>query len=446
MSTFSVANDDTLVAAIQRCRTRLAYIAPGITKPVASALGELYARPVPPQVTVILDADPEVYRLGYGTVEGLTRLRELAGRYQFGMRAQPGLRVGVLASDDDLIVYAPTPLLIEAGSTTEQKPNAICLGAAPLQQVLNAAAAEGAPEQGLPADAEVGEHALGVSEMDNTMLDLERMPPKQYDVARVERVFSSALQYVELEIRDYKLSTRRVSIPNDLLIGENRELEQRLRNTYALLEGHIGIEIPALDPETHQAAKDDKGQVRKIPYTEESIHAERRKLEQKYLVNISGHGWLIKRADRPRFDHDVELLRHNLSNYGQALAEAMESLVKKSTQELARRLYTQMQGQLPGRLEKLLISAQPTEAGKLDVLESELAHAFNQTRSAISSRADVRYKDLTYETIKNKDFREKVARAYRIKDSGTGLAALFDEYDAAREVEQPDLWEREQNP
>ncbi|NCT69100.1 MAG: DEAD/DEAH box helicase [Rhodanobacteraceae bacterium] len=116
MSTFAVVNDAVLVAAIDRCHQRLAYIAPGVTADVVAAIGRLFERPNPPAVTLILDVDPEVYRLGDGTIEGIQRLRALAERYQVGIRSQPGLRLGVLASDDDLLVYAPTPLLVEAAA------------------------------------------------------------------------------------------------------------------------------------------------------------------------------------------------------------------------------------------------------------------------------------------------------------------------------------------
>lgn len=84
MSTFGIANDDTLITAIDRCQTRLAYMAPEVTKPVAEAIGRLYARATPLQITVILDSDPEVYRLGYGTEEGACA----RGRWLSNMRRQ----------------------------------------------------------------------------------------------------------------------------------------------------------------------------------------------------------------------------------------------------------------------------------------------------------------------------------------------------------------------
>ena len=63
--TFTVATDNSLSDLIFNARDRILFIAPGITKPVATALVSRLADPRL-SITVILDSDPEVYRLGFG--------------------------------------------------------------------------------------------------------------------------------------------------------------------------------------------------------------------------------------------------------------------------------------------------------------------------------------------------------------------------------------------
>jgi len=127
---------------VQQCSNRLVYIAPGITEPVVRAMGELMGRQPMPSLTVIVDTDPEVCRLGYGTLEGFKALQALAAAQMLPVRYQAGLRLGVLICDEEIAVYSPTPLLIEAGSSSVDQPNAIQLGAAaPLTQLLRACAA-----------------------------------------------------------------------------------------------------------------------------------------------------------------------------------------------------------------------------------------------------------------------------------------------------------------
>lgn len=223
MSTFTVINEATLVQAIGGCMQRLVYIAPGITDKVVAAMGAVMERAQAPALTVIIDADPEVYRLGYGTVEGLKALQALATAQMLDVRYQPGLRLGVLICDDEIAVYSPTPLLIEAGSDRADQPNAINLGIAnPLDRVLKACcAAEGetGPSAPLISVAEVGAQPVTPELLQRSLKDLERLPPKPFDLARIERVYSSKLQYVDFEVTGYKLAERRVRVPNDLLIG-----------------------------------------------------------------------------------------------------------------------------------------------------------------------------------------------------------------------------------
>ena len=69
--TFITASDDSLMNLIQSARTRLAVIAPAITTPVAQALAARMADLPALSLTVILDADAEVYRMGYGDAEAL---------------------------------------------------------------------------------------------------------------------------------------------------------------------------------------------------------------------------------------------------------------------------------------------------------------------------------------------------------------------------------------
>ena len=171
--------------------------------------------------------------------------------------------------------------------------------------------------------------------MDAALADLARVPPKSFDVARVERVFNSKLQYVELEIAGYKLSARKVSFPNDLLIGEDAELERRLRNSFRLLEGGgLSVEIDCFEATTGVPMRTDKGTPLKESYSEAKIEADRKKLCEDYLTNVAGFGWLIRRWDRPPFDQRVALLKRKIEAYRegvtQALQDNMTSTIKAS--------------------------------------------------------------------------------------------------------------------
>ncbi len=117
------------MASIAATTQTLVYVAPGITKPVVGALAERLDSQSDLQCTLILDLDPEVYRLGYGTEEGLIALQALATRHHLELRQQEGIRIGLLITDGQTVLYSPTPLLIEAGSVSVNKPNAVVISA-----------------------------------------------------------------------------------------------------------------------------------------------------------------------------------------------------------------------------------------------------------------------------------------------------------------------------
>jgi hypothetical protein len=129
--TFTVASDENLIELITRASQRLVVVAPAITDPVAAALADRLQDRGNIAITVILDADPEVYRLGYGTESALDTVRTASAANCFDLRVQTGVRIGMVVSDEVILLFAPVPQLIEAGSTTIDKPNGIVLTGAP---------------------------------------------------------------------------------------------------------------------------------------------------------------------------------------------------------------------------------------------------------------------------------------------------------------------------
>lgn len=66
-----------------------------MTLRITVAIRELLQRTNEPSITLVIDTDPEVCRLGYGTVEGLKHLQQIVETHCLPLRYQEGLRVGV---------------------------------------------------------------------------------------------------------------------------------------------------------------------------------------------------------------------------------------------------------------------------------------------------------------------------------------------------------------
>ena len=93
---------------IQGAKSRVVYAAAGLDDAVATALANANSR-LPGCVSIVLDIDPECFRLGYGLFDAVAMLRDKG----LEVRTQPRLRVGLLVCDHDAWSFSMPPLLVE---------------------------------------------------------------------------------------------------------------------------------------------------------------------------------------------------------------------------------------------------------------------------------------------------------------------------------------------
>lgn len=66
--------------------------------------------------------------------------------------------------------------------------------------------------------------------------------PKEFNVARIEPVFTSMIQFVEFKVEGYKLSKKVAPIPSDLLgLSEDSALKDRWRNAFRMFDGDSNL-------------------------------------------------------------------------------------------------------------------------------------------------------------------------------------------------------------
>jgi hypothetical protein len=107
---FTVASDETLIAMIWVARERFVIVAPGLSRDVAAALADRIREDGgPPDLSITLDADPEICRLGYGEIEALELLRPALKSRELSLQMQAGVRIGLVVADADVLVYSPRP-------------------------------------------------------------------------------------------------------------------------------------------------------------------------------------------------------------------------------------------------------------------------------------------------------------------------------------------------
>ena len=386
--TFVAVDDERLAAAIRSARKRLVFAAPGLGRRAGSALADAIAR-LSGQVTIILDADAEACRVGYGDPEALQALHDAASRQQLPLRRQAGLRIGVLIADDSVLIWSPIARSVEAEREHEQ-PNGLALSGPVTEVCSTAMGADGTST--LPRDAEIGRVPLTPQDLKETLSDLKRNPPAPFDLARRTRVFSSRFQFVEFEIRGAQWTERKINLSSVLV---NADLPEALRD---LLDTQIrpyqekeepSFEVPHLVAGIR--AFDKEAKRIHVPATQSQVLNYWAEIRDRYLIHLPGFGWLIKRDELDAFREASagfeETLRAWVGAFRKHVAGREDSLVKDIVAAIKERLSRSNQRQ---KLEDL-------------ELEAEVRKGLARMR-VIEPRVRVVLKNIAWESTRDAEF------------------------------------------
>ena len=217
---FCHLSSSRIVEIINKADGPVCYAGPGIQLEPARAMVEAAARFGPELVTIWIDFDERVMRMGYGDVEAVKLLRE-AG---ITVRHAPGLRSALLIADHEGFSFTPTPLYLEAEPDSEVR-NALRLSPDQITEALArlspaskavAVALATTPEEKkriaeLPKES--GSEPVDSTKLEKVDNNLKIAPPVKFDVARQVRVFEPYLQYVELKLTGAAIQRHRLAIP-----------------------------------------------------------------------------------------------------------------------------------------------------------------------------------------------------------------------------------------
>lgn len=422
--TFTRVDDEVLCKTIAQARQRLVFIAPGIRPLVAQALAKAMTIVPTDAIHLVLDVDAEVCRLGYGDKDfkGMEILQVAAAGNSLTVNHHPGIRIGLLIADDTTLIYSPTPELIEAESRQPDKPNAIILRNALPEQLADACAVG---KSGF-AKVEVGLDQINRQAVEEVKRDLQDRPPKEFNVARVERVFSSLLQYVELKIEGYKLSTRTLSLNAELFGVRDPEVISRLTNKYRLFSqpDALTVEIPRIGTDGKPDDKEPKEN-----FGLKSIDKERSKIKAKFVIEAGEFGSLILRRDVAAFEKEISLLKAKVTEYKKAVHEQIDASIEEIVDELLAALRESLKSSPPAHWQSRYLGKEPTAEDVERLFREDVEKEVQRVRTDFEPKVSVTYKEVTYQTFKTPEFREFVEKRF----GKPAISAILREHDAAPE-------------
>jgi hypothetical protein len=393
---FRSLDSAAIAADIRAAQHSVCYAAPGIQDEPAKAMAEVAETIGPELITVCLDFDERVMRMGFGSLTAVKTLRD-AG---IVVTSTPGLRTGLVIVDHAGYIFTPTALYLEAEDRPTDAPNAMRLSKdqvtealarlSPAAKAIAIAMAKTEEEKSrikeqaieVPAAPVVDEQFVAVNRR------LEEAPPVRFDIARQVRVFNAYLQYVELNLTGAAIQRRRLAIPASIQkLGGSKDLEGRLRTTFDLIEKGGKLSSKALEDALNEIRKNFTPSLGK------------------------DHGRVVLKAAKPHLEERLVKFRDELKVHQEKVEKELQGQLDESRKQIIDYFVPRVVGSPPDAMRGQFLKFEEAEARVW--LDGELDRVFPKAKELIQKmQLDVRYKDVTFETLNRKDFLEAIKKAF----------------------------------
>lgn len=383
---------------IRSTQQAVCYAAPGIQLDLAQAMVETAGRLGKEMLTVSLDFDDRVMRMGYGDIGAVTLLLD-AG---ISVNSSPGLRTALVVVDNEGYVFTPTALYLEADRSDGAASNAMRMSGDQVAQALarlSPAAKAIAVAQAKTPEAKQQIEALTVdvvsapitaSNLAEVKTSLKEVPPVRFDLARQVRVFEPYLQYVELSLSGAAIQRHRLAIPPSIQkLGGSKDLENRLRTTFELIEKGSKLSSKPLEDALNEIRKNFTPSLGK------------------------DHGRVVLKAAKPHLVERLTEFRTKLEAHQKAVEADLQKHLDTSREQIVAYYQPRVIEAKPDALLGQSLNGEISEAAASRWLSGELDKVFPSAESLIQEmKLDERYKDVTFETLNRKDFLESVKDAF----------------------------------
>lgn len=400
MQVFQSIRDEEVVRCIEAATSRVVYVAPGVSTPIATALVACLTGGKVRQIAIVLDADEDACRLGYCDVAALEVLSAAAKRRGVAIRTEAGLRLGLLMSDADVLIWTPTPLMFEAPRGAAET-NGLHLTA---QTLVELPLALGVDPESAPDDAEIGVAILAPEEIARVSAAIKAAPPAPFDVTRLARVFSTKFQFIETELRGAALTKREMRLDSLIANADAPEGLQGLLQTTVQpfnTEADKAVDVPVMV--AGEQAFNRAGQPLTKPATQAEIHGYWAELTGKYVINLPGFGKIIRQTDKASF----EAGRADFETVLKAWVVGFQELVKGDHDTRVNRVVD--------LIEQRMTRATAQQRMKRADIAALVRKGLDNLR-VIAPSVKVVFKNITVESTRDKEFLDVLRKAVPEKD------------------------------
>jgi hypothetical protein len=402
LSIFLNINSKHIADVLHSAKSRVIYAAPALDEVVASALINTAKKIGFDRVTVLLDISENVFRCGYGNIDGVTLLKE----NNISIKEAIGIRIGVLVCDNDGLVFSQPPLLIEAGKENAEQPNAMRVTLGQINEIVSAIIPKELVEDNRKQEPEIGKSKVSSVKIETLQKTLTDNPPQKFDIARKVQVFSTAIEFVELKLTGCEIQRHTVQIPTELLVGD-----VDLATTKQLKAGFNILEKSSL-------------------LSGDSIRDKVKKIRKDYTKSIPKYGNILLKSKKNKFNEALKELGASIKEFQAKVKSELDSEITQSQTKLAEMLIPAVKDKPPLELINQIQADSQTDEEVKMYIEDKLKGIFPTAESMIKAMSvDCIFKAITYETISNEDFQKQIKVVYRY----INWDKMFEEYSAAPE-------------
>jgi len=421
---FAALSSHRIAVLIRSATSRVVYAAPGIQDEPAAALVELPPGLFSPELTISLDFDERTLRMGYGSLAAVGTLRA-AG---IELTHCPGFRSGILIVDKRGWVFTPIAHYLEDEPQSDETPNAIELSPAQVEAfairfspMSREKAIKAAPTQEIATciaelPLELGVMPVEKAHFDEVKKAIAIAPPVKFDVVRQVRVFEPYLQYVEMHLTGAAIQNHRVQIPADIQkLGASADLKGRLKTTFDLLEKSSKL-----------SSKDLEANLNEI----------RNNLTPSLGKN---HGRVVLKCAKSHLEKLVKDFRVLLAEHQASVKDQLQGKLDASRAQVVAYYLPLVKANPPDAVIGGSIIQPPPDEVFEKWLNRHLEGAFPKAEALVQEMTlDVRYKDVTFETLNQPDFLASVKKAFPDEN----WDKVYNEFRAAGETKRSATDER----
>ena len=237
---------------------------------------------------------------------------------------------------------------------------------------------------------EVSEAPVKQEHVEQVKQGIKAAPPVKFDIARQVRVFESYLQYVELSLTGAAIQKRRIQIPKALQnLGSSKDLEGKLKTTFDLIGKSSSLSSHKLEEELHEIRRNFTPSLGKE------------------------HGRVVLKAVKSALLDRIAKLQENLDAHQKKVESELQSQLDKSKEDMKDHFLPLVLSNPPDRLIATLPDALRNEDSVRRWIRDQLDHVFPDVKDLTQKMSlEVRFKDVTYETLNREDFLDSVKLAF----------------------------------